>query len=74
MAHKMRFTLNISAELYGVYYQGNARFVQVKAEDGRTLRFPASELQRFVSHTGVQGNFEIEFSEDYKLVSLRRLT
>ena len=74
MAHKMRFTLNISAEQYGVYYQGNARFVQVKADDGRTLRFPASELQRFVSHTGVRGNFEIEFSKEHKLVSLRRLS
>ena len=74
MAHKMRFTLAISAEKYQLYYQGSAKFVHVTTEDGRTLQFPASEMQRFVSHGGIQGHFEIEFDDDYRLIRLDRVS
>ncbi len=66
----MRFYLNISADQYQAYYMGAAKFVNVRSEDGRTLKFPASELQKFISHNGIQGRFEITFNEQYKLVSL----
>lgn len=70
---KMRFSLSISAEKYQSYYRGAAKFVLVQTEDGRSLRFPASELQKFVTHDGVQGRFEIIFNNKHKLVSLQRL-
>lgn len=69
----MRFMLNISAEKYQRYYQGTAKFVHVTAEDGRSLKFPAKELQRFVTHSGIQGRFEITFDERFKLQQLRRV-
>ena len=69
----MRFMLNISAEKYHKYYQGSARFVLVTAEDGRSLKFPARELQRFVTHAGIRGRFEITFDDQFKLVQLIRL-
>lgn len=70
---KMRFSLNISAEKYLSYYQGAAHFIRVETDDGRSLKFPASELQRFVSRDGVHGRFEITFNEQQKLVSLQRI-
>ena len=70
----MRFRLDISAEIYQSYYQGQAKFVLVTAEDGRSLKFPASELQQFVTHSGVQGRFEISFDENYRLQHLRRIS
>ena len=70
---KMRFSLQISAEKYQLYYRGSAKFVKVTATDGRTLKFPANALQKFVSHDGINGQFEIVFDENNRLLSLIRL-
>lgn len=69
----MRFSLSISAEQYQLYYQGTAKFVRVQSEDGRSLKFPASELQKFVTHSGIEGRFEIVFDDKHKLVGIHRL-
>lgn len=68
---RLRFSLNISSEQYQAYYQGSAKFIRVQAEDGRTIKFPASEMQKFVTHNGIQGRFEIVFNNKNKLVSLK---
>lgn len=70
---KMIFQLDISPQKYHSYYQGAAKFIYVQTEDGRTLKFPASEMQKFVSHAGIQGRFEIIFNDRHKLVSLNRI-
>ena len=70
---KMRFNISITAEQYQAYYQGSAKFVRVQTEDGRSLKFPASELQKFVTHNGIEGRFEIIFNDQHKLVSLNKL-
>jgi len=70
---RMRFSLDISAEKYLAYYQGSAKFVKVMTEQGLSLRFPASELQKFVSHDGIKGRFEIVFNAQHKLVSMNRI-
>ena len=59
----MSFTLSLSAEKYQSYYQGAAKTVIVTADDGRTLRFPANALQKFITHDGVAGRFEILFDD-----------
>lgn len=69
----MRFSLAISSERYLAWYAGAASAVQVRADDGRTLRFPAAELRPFVTHDGIRGRFEIEFDDNHRLVGLRRL-
>ncbi len=69
----MCFSLSISAERYLAYYQGAAKFVWVKTEDGRSLRFPASELQKFVQRDGIHGRFEIVFDKHNKLLSLKQI-
>ena len=70
---KMRFTILITAEQYQSYYQGTAKFVRVQTEDGRSLKFPAAELQKFVTHDGIEGRFEIIFNDLHKLVSLNKI-
>ncbi len=70
---KMRFYLDISAQQYLSYYNGSAKIINVQTDYGRTLKFPASELQKYVTRSGTQGRFEIEFNEQYKLVSLSRV-
>lgn len=66
------FRLNISAEQYKAYYQGQVQFVQVQGHDGRTIRFPASAIRGFLTAEGVTGDFEIQFDENNKLVGLKR--
>ena len=69
----MTFTLHLSAEKYLQFYQGSAKFVVVKTDDGRTLRFPANNLQQFVTKDGINGRFEMLFNNENKIVSFRRL-
>lgn len=47
--------------------------VQVIAEDGRRVRFPAVNLRPFVSRDGVRGAFEITLDEENRLLQLRKL-
>ena len=70
----IRFHLNIPAETYRQYYQGRVNEVQVRSLDGQNLRFPAAILRPYLSHVGVSGLFELEFDENQRFVSLKRLT
>lgn len=70
---RMRFSLSISSEKYQAYYTGQAKFVRVQTQDGRSLKFPAVNLKQFVMHDGIHGHFEIVFDDQNKLVSLQRI-
>lgn len=70
----IRFRLSISADEYLAYYQGRARDVITRADDGRKLQFPANALQPFVSHQGIHGLFELRFDANHKLLGLHRLS
>jgi len=70
---RMRFSLDIPADKYLAYYQGSAKSVIVMTEAGLSLKFPASELQKFVKHDGIKGRFEIVFNAQNKLVSMNRI-
>jgi len=70
---RIRFRLNLPAETYRQYYQGQANMVQVQALDGQNLRFPAAILRPYLSHAGVSGLFELEFDENRRFISLQRL-
>ena len=69
----MTFSLRLSAEKYQSYYEGSINAVIVTADDGRTLRFPANALQKFVTHNGIEGRFEIVFDNNNKMVGLNRI-
>ena len=69
----IRFRLAITAEDYLAYYQGRARAVKVRSEDGRNIEFPANSLQRYLTHQGIYGLFEIRFDDNHKLIGLDRI-
>ena len=70
---RISFGLSVDYEDYLEYYQGVARNVRLRADNGQIILFPASRLQPFLTHTGVHGRFLITFDEHNKFVSLERL-
>ena len=70
---RMFFNLNIPASEYQSFYNGIYKVILARAENRQRLQFPANELRKFVSHTGVQGRFEITFSADHKLLELKKV-
>jgi len=73
MASKLRFRMAISAEEASRYYQGTARFVVVTAENGQKIQFPAQHIRPFITQLGVNGLFSIQFNDENKLISLKRI-
>ncbi|WP_108127642.1 DUF2835 domain-containing protein [Saccharospirillum mangrovi] len=73
MAQTLIVDLYISADDYLRHYQGAVRQVSCEARDGRRVRFPSAILQRFVTHSGIQGSFALEVDDDFKLVGIRRI-
>jgi len=70
----VRFDLHIDTERLKSYYQGVARNIQVRAHDGRLVRFPANAVRRYITRDGVHGVFELEFDDrNHRLVALRKL-
>lgn len=65
--------LRISQEEYLLLYRTYTRSVQAIARDGRSIRFPAGILQRFVDREGVRGTFRIRFDENYKFQRIERI-
>lgn len=70
---EITFVLRITPDDYLRYYQGTARHVVARGHDGRTVRFPAGLLRRFLAHDGVHGRFRLRFDENNKLLSLDRI-
>lgn len=65
--------ITIPADEFIRHYQVSGAVVATHSRDGRSVRFPASILQRFVSHEGIAGSFEITFTDAGKFASVRRL-
>ena len=70
---RLRFHLKLDAQEYLAYYSGQVKSISVLTEDGRRIEFPAEHLRPFVSHRGIEGYFEIEFDEKFKLHKLKRI-
>lgn len=65
--------LTISADEYIKHYRVPGAIVVTRSRDGRRVQFPASILQRFVTHSGIRGSFEIEFDDQGKFTAVQRL-
>jgi glucose-6-phosphate isomerase len=70
---ELRFSLVISADEMLRYYRGTAKDVIVTTDGGLRVQFPAQHLQRFVTPDGVRGRFAIQFSDDNRILGVRRL-
>jgi hypothetical protein len=64
--------LAISPEEYIKSYQSPGISVSTRSIDGRMVHFPANILQRFVTRTGVYGQFRICFNDRGKYQSIDR--
>lgn len=65
--------ISLTADEFLAVYQGRANRVLLRSRDGRKVSLPAHHLRPHLNHAGVRGTFELEFSPDGKLLSLRRL-
>lgn len=63
----------LSAFQYEAAYSGIAKHVMAKSLDGRTVRLPLLAFQRFVTHRGIHGVFEVEFDEQHKLINVTQI-
>lgn len=72
--HSLTVTLEIPAETWLAHYQGLAKEVVARAENGQVVRFPCNILQRFITRDGISGRFEIEFDAHRKFQSIRKIT
>ena len=70
---EVRFHLDIEPEEFLRWYRGTARDVVVRAVDGRTVRFAARHLQRFVAPDGIHGMFCIRYDDGGDFVSIRKI-
>ena len=63
----------ISPDQYVKQYRQPGCMVNTTARDGRTVRFPAELLQKFLLHDGIKGSFKIEFTAQGKFKSIERI-
>lgn len=63
----------LPADRLQAVYRGGAYRVLGVSRDGRRTNLPVHHLRRFITRSGVQGNFELEFDDAGRLLSLRRL-
>ncbi|MDB2434909.1 DUF2835 family protein [Luminiphilus sp.] len=56
-----------------VFYQGHKTRVQVRAHDGQTINLPWSMLQPHFTFEGVVGTFQITYTDQGKLLSLKKV-
>jgi hypothetical protein len=69
-----RFRLNISSDDYLRFYQSQSRFVQTRTEEGQRIKFPAEHLRPYITHSGINGLFELESTDQGKFIALRRVS
>lgn len=73
MNTKLQFNLNISASEILRFYNGSARNLRVTLASGQNIQLPLSNFRPFVNENGLHGHFEVEFTEQFKLVELVKL-
>ena len=69
----IRFKLNLSYDQFLAVYQGAAKNVSAIADDGRRILFPARNIQRYLTKSGIQGHFEMELTPQNKFVGITRI-
>lgn len=73
MSAGITFSINLSYDKFLFVYTGDAKYVVTRAEDGRSLRFPAEILKPYLTPAGIKGRFVIYFDERHKFKSLEKI-
>ena len=69
----IRFKLSLSPEQFLQVYQGIAKNVTTRTDDGQVIQFPAQHIKPFLTHAGIHGYFEMTFSPEHKFIGIKRL-
>ena len=67
------FHLHNSTEDWLAYYGGQITHVVATATDGKTVKFAAKHLQRYVRRDGVHGAFRLVIDDDNNFVRLEEV-
>ncbi len=54
-------------------YTGLAKSVHTRTQEGKSIRFPADILRKFVTHEGVEGRFAIYFDANNRFQKIERI-
>ncbi len=69
----LNFSLNIPQSKILLYYKGNAKNLIVTLSNGKRVQLPLINFREFISEQGLHGDFEVEFTSEFKLISLNRV-
>ncbi|MDR4508014.1 MAG: DUF2835 domain-containing protein [Candidatus Brocadiaceae bacterium] len=70
---RIQFSLNIPSDEFEAYYTGDIRSILTRTTTGKTVRFPASILRKFLTHKGIYGSFEMALDKNNKFMSIERI-
>ncbi|MGL5287709.1 Protein of unknown function [Aeromonas sp. RU39B] len=68
------FELYIPADEVLRYYQGQARKVVVRSEQGLVIELPAERIRPFITSSGVRGRFVLKTQDDHRFLSLDKIS
>jgi hypothetical protein len=67
------FRLSLNSDEIMLMYQGHARRLVVRSEQGLTLELGIEKIRPFVAISGVHGYFRLKTQDDYRFISLERI-
>lgn len=67
------FRLALSSEEIMLMYQGHARRLVVRTEQGLTIELGLEKIRTFVTISGVYGYFRLKTQDDHRFISLERI-
>lgn len=68
------FRLALGRDEIMLMYQGQARRLVVRTEQGLTIELSLEKIRSFVSVNGVHGHFRLFTQDDHRFVRLERLS
>jgi hypothetical protein len=54
-------------------YRQQIKYLIVTSIEGKRIRLPKHNMQKFISPKGLQGSFELEINKENKLVKIQRM-
>ncbi|XEI31391.1 DUF2835 domain-containing protein [Aeromonas veronii] len=67
------FRLSLNSDEVMLMYQGHARRLVVRSDQGLTLELGIEKIRPFVAIHGVHGYFRLKTQDDYRFISLERI-
>lgn len=68
------FRLSLSRDEIMLMYQGHAKRLVVRTEQGLTLELGLEKIRGFVATNGVHGAFRLTTEDDHRFVKIERLS